>query len=195
MSERDLTMEVMDLLARFRADSQSPREKELLAVAINAFLFISSTGQRYAFEDFLRYLDSNEPPPVVAAFDTREEAESWLQAHPSLPDSALVLIADQYHLVVYNRKTNLRRLVPHSAIEHHLGYLEQGGLPPPMASFESREEAETWLASQPEPPAQSVIRIADDDYLAVHHRNVNRRSLYPFSHAIEVEEEQQEESD
>jgi hypothetical protein len=185
-------MEVMELLARFRADSQSPREKELLAVAINALLFISSTGQRYAFEDFLRYLESNEPPPVVAAFDTREEAESWLYTHPSPPDSALVLIADQYHLVVYHRKTNLRRLLPHRVLEFHLGYLAQGGLPPPVASFETRAEAEAWLARQPEPPRQAVVRVAGEDYLAVYHRHVNRRTLHPFSQAMAPEETQEE---
>ncbi|HSP78360.1 MAG TPA: head protein [Myxococcaceae bacterium] len=189
MSRRELSVEVMDLLARFRADSQSPREQELLAVAINAFLFISSTGQSYAFEDFLHYLESSEPPPVVAAFDTREEAESWLHEHSSPPDSALVLISDQYHLVVYNRETNLRRLIPHSAaIEYHLGYLKQGGLPPPVASFETRAEAEAWLESQPEPPRQAVIRIAGEDHLAVHHRSVNRRAIYPFSQARAVKE-------
>jgi hypothetical protein len=192
VSERGLIMDVMDLLARFRAEERPAEEKELLAVAINALLFITSTGQRYAFEDYLAYLKSDDPPPVVAAFDTPEEAEAWLKAHPSPPDGACVLIAGRYHAVVYVRRTNLRRMVPHTLIEYHLGDIQQGGLPPPVASFDTREEAAAWLQSLVDPPRQAVIRVAGEPYLAVYHRNVNHRALYPFSMAIEAEKPQGE---
>jgi len=189
MSRRKLTTDVMDLLARIRARTPSTEEQELLAVAINAMLFITSTGQRYAFADFLQYLDSNAPPPVVAAFNSREEAETWLNRQPEPPDSTLVLIADQYHSVLYNRELNHRRLLSLPVIEYHLGRLEREGLPPTAASFKTREEAEAWLMSQTEPPAQSRITISGDDYLAVCHRNVKHRALYPFSMALDEEEQ------
>ncbi len=193
MTRRELTRDVMDLLARIRARTQSTEEQELLAVAINAMLFITSTGQRYAFADFLQYLDSNAPPPVVAAFNSREEAETWLTRQPEPPDSTLVLIADEYHSVLYNRELNHRRLISLPVIEHHLGRLKREGLPPVAASFETREEAEAWFMSQTEPPEQSRITISGDDYLAVCHRTVNHRALYPFSMALD--EEEQVESD
>jgi hypothetical protein len=189
MSKRNLTSDVMDLLARIRADTHSEQEQELLAVAINALLFITSTGQRYAFADFLQYLESNAPPPVVASFKTREEADAWLNSQPEPPDSTLVLIADRYHTVVYIRETNHRRLLPLSVIEFHLGRLEREGLPSAVASFQTREEAEAWFMGQTEPPVQAVIKIAGDDYLAVYHRNVNHRALYPFSIALDEEEQ------
>ncbi|HEX8818914.1 MAG TPA: head protein [Archangium sp.] len=187
-NKRELTKDVMGLLARIQATAQSTEEQELLAVAINAILFITSTGQRYAFADFLQYLDSNAPPPVVAAFQTREEAETWLNSQPEPPDSTLVLIADQYHSVLYNRELNHRRLIPLPVIEYHLGRLKREGLPPAVASFKTCEEAEAWFMSQTEPPDQSVLTISGDSYLAVHHRNINHRVLHPFSIALDEEE-------
>ena len=188
-NKRELTKDVMGLLARIQATAQSTEEQELLAVAINAILFITSTGQRYAFADFLQYLDSNAPPPVVAAFQTREEAETWLNSQPEPPDSTLVLIADQYHSVLYNRELNHRRLIPLPVIEYHLGRLKREGLPPAVASFKTREEAEAWFMSQTEPPDQSILTISGDSYLAVHHRNIKHRALHPFSIALDEEEQ------
>jgi hypothetical protein len=187
MTRRNRTADVTDLLARIRATTQSPEEQELLAVAINALLFITSTGQRYAFADFLEYLESNAPPPVVASFKTREEAATWLNSQPEPPDSTLVLIADQYHTVMYSREMSHRRLIPLPVIEYHLGRLQREGLPPSVASFKTREEAAVWFMNQTEPPQQSLITIAGDSYLAVYHRNVNHRALYPFSMALDEE--------
>ena len=189
MNKCDLPSTVMNLLARIRAKTQSAEEQELLAVAINAMLFITSTGQRYAFVDFLEYLESNAPPPVVASFKTREEAEAWLNNHPEPPDSTLVMIVDRYHTVSYLREMNHRRFIPLPVMEFHLGRLKREGLPPAVASFKTREEAESWLMGQTEPPQQSLITIASDSYLAVYHRNVNHRALYPFSMALDEEEQ------
>jgi hypothetical protein len=194
MNTRHLTSDVMNLLARIRANTPSEEEQELLATAINALLFITSTGQRYAFADFLEYLESNAPPPVVASFKTREEAESWLNNHPEPPDSTLVLIAGQYHTVAYIRELNHRRLIPLAVIESHLGRLKREGLPPASASFNTRQKAEAWFMSQTEPPEQTFIKIAGDDYLAVYHRNVNHRALYPFSIALDEEEQGEDDS-
>lgn len=194
MNKRNLTSDVMDLLARIRANTPSAEEQELLATAINALLFITSTGQRYAFADFLEYLESNAPPRAVASFKTREEAESWLSNHPAPPDSTLVLIAGQYHTVAYIRELNHRRLIPLAVLEAHLGRLKREGLPPAAVSFNTREEAEAWFMNQTESPEQTVITIAGDDYLAVYHRNVNHRALYPFSIALDEEEQGEDDS-
>ncbi|WNG22683.1 hypothetical protein F0U62_00585 [Cystobacter fuscus] len=106
--------DVMELLARIRASTSSPEEQELLAVALNAMLFISSTGQRHAFADFLSYLESSAPPPVVAAFKNREEAESWLARQAEPPAQSLVTIAGENHLAVFHPDVNHRALYPFS---------------------------------------------------------------------------------
>jgi hypothetical protein len=114
MTIEELSLEVEGLLGRLREDNPSPEEKELLLVAIDAIRFISSTGHSYDFEDYRNSFSAQEPPPVVAVFKTREEAD-------------------------------------------------------------------TWFAQQADPPAQAVIQIGNEPYLAVNHRNVRHRAIYPFS--------------
>ena len=188
MSERAPTVEAMDLLARLQSTTSSPEERELLAVARHALLFITSTGQRYAFTDFLQDLESNAPPTVVNAFDTREEAMNWLRQHPAPPDSALVLVAGRYHVVLYSRENNHRHLTPLPVIEYHLGRLRRAGLSPAVATFQTREEADAWLGRQSAPPRQAIITIADEPFLAVFHPNVAHRALHPFALARDEEE-------
>jgi hypothetical protein len=189
MSTRKLTSKAMEYLAALRADTQSNEQQEVLDVIFDALLFIDSTGQLYAFEDYRRHLASDDPPRVMAAFDTREEAETWLKEHPAPPSSAYVLVAGEYHQLVYNRELNHRRVFPHPVLEYYLGGRLRDGLPSPVASFATRQEAEAWLENEVAPPTQAVIMIADEPYLAVSHSHINRRLIYPFSMAIEVARE------
>jgi hypothetical protein len=48
--------------------------------------------------------------------------------------------------------------------------------------------------TQTEPPEQTFIKIAGDDYLAVYHRNVHHRAIYPFSSALYEEEQGEDDS-
>lgn len=150
-------------------------------VAIDAFRFMAATGQDDDFEDYRKSLDANAPPLVMATFSTREEAEAWLKNHPNPPRSANVLIAGEYCRVVYSRKTNLRRLLSVPTLEYYLEEMTRAGLPAPVASFNTHEEAEVWLNTQPEPPRQAFITIAGEYFLAVYHYRVNLRALYPVS--------------
>lgn len=111
LSPHELPLRVMDLLGRLRTSTSSEKDQELLAIAIDAMLFITSTGQRYAFIDYLRQSDSEALPPVTVSFGTLDEAESWLKNHPAPPDSTYVRVSDQYYHVVYSREQNLRRLI------------------------------------------------------------------------------------
>lgn len=117
LGAHELPMRVMDLLGRIRTSTASVEDQELLAIAIDAMLFITSTGQRYAFIDYLKQSDSDALPPVEASFDTREEAEAWVKNHPEPPDGAHVLVADEYYHVVYSREQNLRRLIRVPGVE------------------------------------------------------------------------------
>jgi hypothetical protein len=188
MSTRKLTSKAMEFLADLRANTPSTEQQALLDVLFDALLFIDSTGQLYAFEDYRKHLASDDPPRVLASFATREEAEAWLTALPEPPSSGYVLIADQYHQLVYNRELNHRRVFPHPVLGYYLGARVRDGLPPPVASFGTRQEAETWFANEAAPPTQAVIRIAGEPHLAVYHPHLHHRSIYPFSLAIEVED-------
>jgi hypothetical protein len=67
--------------------------------------------------------------------------------------------------------------------------MTRGGLPAPVASFQTREEAEDWLALQPEPPRQVFIMIAGEYYLVVYHHRINLRAIYPVSLAAKPRRE------
>jgi len=189
MSTRKLTSKARELLAELRASPQSQEKQELLDVLFDALLFIDSTGQLHAFEDYRKHLASDDPPRVMASFHTREEAETWLRENPEPPSSAYILIADRYHQLVYNRELNHRRIFPHPVLEYFLGARVQDGLPPPVASFATRQDAETWFNSEATPPRQAVLMIAGEPHLAVYHPNIQHRSIYPFSMGIEAAEE------
>ena len=193
MTMRKLTSRAQELLAELLTNTPSQEQQELLNVLFDALLFIDSTGQLYAFEDYRQHLASDDPPRVVAAFKTREEADAWLMAQPEPPSSAYVLIADQYHQLVYLRETHQRRLFPHPVLEYYLGGRLRAGLPPPVASFATRQQAEAWLENESAPPRQAVILVEGKPHLAVYHPHIHHRSLYPFSMAAQVETPEEQE--
>jgi len=181
MAIGDLINNAVDLLGRLHEDTQSQEEKDLLLASSEALRFIWDTGQTRAFNDYRKGLGSDSPPHIVAAFDTREEAEGWLNSHPNPPHMAYVLIADKYHVVADFTASNHRALLPHPSLELYLDALMRDGLPPAAATFHSREEATSWWNSQTDPPAQAVIQIGSEPFLAVDYRDLSHRALFPFS--------------
>lgn len=153
----------------------------MILLAIDALWFIWRNGQSYEFEDYRKDVASMAPPGVIASFKTRAEAESWLRAQSRPPDLALVLIADEYHAVLSSRGGERRSLVPDPAIELHLEEMTRNGLPPVVATFNTRDEADAWFGSQTEPPAQTVIQIGGERYLVVLYKNINHRAIFPFA--------------
>jgi hypothetical protein len=126
-------------------------------------------------------VESNDPPFVVASFDTREEAEAWLANHPHPPDPASVLIANEFHDVVYDRETNLRRLPRSRALKWYLEELVEKEQPVPVASFETLEAADAWWRAQSEPPGWAWLRVGGQIYMAAYFPNIQHRALFPLS--------------
>lgn len=177
----DQIIEAQELLGKSREHARTPEEKELFLLAIDALWFIWTNGQADEFADYRKDAQSEGPARVVAAFKTRDEADAWLSANPQPPDLAYVLIADEYHIVMYSRERNIRALAPHPTLEFHIEELTRDGLPPAVATFNTREEADAWFNGQSEPPAQTVIQIGGEHYLAAYYRNIHHRALFPFS--------------
>ncbi|WP_224372629.1 hypothetical protein, partial [Hyalangium versicolor] len=123
------------------------------------------------------------PPLVIAAFNTREEADAWMRDHPDPPHHANILISGEYFLTAYAADANHRALLHDPVLEFYLRDMIHEGLPAPVAVFNTLEEANTWLKSQPEPPRQVFIMIAGEYYLAVYHYKIKLRALYPISKA------------
>jgi hypothetical protein len=193
----DRIMDAQELLGKNREHAQSPEEKELLLLAIDALWFVWRNGQTYEFESYRKDVESEAPPRVIASFSTRDEAEVWVKARPQSPDLALVLIADEYHVVLSSRDEQRRALVPDMAMGYHIEEMTRNGLPPVVATFNTRDEADVWFRSQSEPPAQTVIQIGGERYLAVFFQNIQHRAIFPFSvverlHEIRRRREQKE---
>lgn len=180
--------EALEFLGRRWEETPSPEEKERLLLAMDALRFVSATGQTYDFQAYRESLEAQAPPLVVATFDTREAADAWLKATPRPPHHAYVLIAGEYHIVMYIPELNHRRLISHPVLEFYLADMIQEGLPAPVATFKTHEEAQAWLDHQPEPPRQVFITIAGDYHLAVYHHRVNLRAMYPISMAAKSEQ-------
>lgn len=182
----------IELLGRIHEDTQSPEERELLLAATDALRFINTTGQQYALEDYRKDLESEGPEQVIAAFETREEAETWLKDNPSPPHMAAVLVADEYHAVYYSRERNLRGMLYSPTLEHYLQRLMRDGLPPAVATFQTRQEAKAWFEGLTERPAQVIIQLGDERYLMAYHRNIGHLAFHPFSIVQRLEERRKE---
>lgn len=166
---------------KIRDEPESAEEVAQSQAILDAIRYIESTGQQEAFAAFLEYVEADDPPFVVASFDTREDAEAWLASHPHPPDPANVLIANAYHDVFHDRETNIRRLPYNRALKWYLEELVEKERPVPVASFETLEEAYTWWRDQSEPARRAWVRVGDELYLAAYYPNIQHRALFPLS--------------
>ncbi|MDC0712931.1 head protein [Stigmatella sp. ncwal1] len=181
MSFTDLLLRTQALIGRLGEQAPSPDEKEQFLTAIDALSFISDTGQSPGLEEYHKNRSGSAPPLVIATFNTREEADAWMNNHPDPPQHAHVLIAGEYFLTAFIPDINHRALLHTPVLGWYLEAMIREGLPAPTAAFSTHEEAEHWLNTQAEPPRQVFITIAGDYHLAVYHYKVGLRALYPIA--------------
>ncbi|RKH45750.1 head protein [Corallococcus sicarius] len=185
MKQDSLSLETQELLARLEKESHSQADKERLTAAIDALQFIYAMGQSQSFLEYRQSRADRGPPLVVAAFDTRAEADAWLMTQSPVPDRASVLIAGAYFTVMDLPELRQRRLVPSPVLQFYLDEMrEHAGAP--VFRFSTHAEAEAWLQHEDEPPRQVVIQIGDKPYLAAYHHQVQVRTLYPLFEAGEA---------
>lgn len=94
---------------QIRSSAQSPEERELASVVIDALSFIASSGQYAAWEEF-RNSARGGPPRALASFNTQQEAEEWLNNQPEPPSQGFVLVANEYFQFYYFRESDQRGL-------------------------------------------------------------------------------------
>ena len=172
--------EAWQTLSRIRDTLRSAEKKKLIQVAMDQLEFIASTGQCEEFHDYLKTFYRN-PPPIIARFDTRDEAEAWLRNLPEPPSSAYVLVGNDYLEVFYSRERGVRALRRDYALERFIEAITSRGLPAPAASFDTHAEAAAWWKSHPAPSLSVFVRIAGEHHLAVYHKKIDDRSLHPLS--------------
>lgn len=111
-------------LSSARERASSPELTRSINTAVAALHFIWEGGLVRDFEDYLRRSKEDVPLPALRTFSTREEAETWLNEHPSPPHFAPVEIAGQRYSVGYSRDSGARALV-RSPRREELGPLDE----------------------------------------------------------------------
>jgi hypothetical protein len=165
-----------------------PEQARHALMLVNLLNFIADTGQIADFEDFFTHrLDY--APLAIASFATLEQAEAWMRELAEPPSPTRILVGDEYYLAWYSREDGARNLSRDFAIEPYIEELTARGIPPSTSSFQSREEAEAWLAQHPASPF-AFISIAGEYYLAVHHKRMKRHTLHPVEHSLRQWEEE-----
>lgn len=174
-----VSKQTMAMLLRTLDEMAEPERKRGLLTLINLLNFVAVNQQPEALANFSRDIRSG-PPPVIAFFDTREEAEAWLNRLTAPPSYGHVMIGDEYYRVWYSREDNVRELPRDYLIEYFLDAFESKPPPLPVASFNTREEAMAWLANHPASPTV-LVTIAGEYYHAVYYKKFNRHTLHSLS--------------
>ena len=169
----------LDFLRRAHDEATDLERKHSVVVLAHMLHFIAETGQTSAFDEYLQnyYTDA---PWAIAWFETYAAAEAWLNSLAEPPSWAHVLIGDEYHEVWYSREDNERKLRRDDVMEHFLEDFIKKGLPSPVASFTTLEEAREGLTPSTAAPMASVT-VAGVYYLAVYHAKLHRYSFHPLS--------------
>jgi hypothetical protein len=186
--EDSISSRILELLQRTWDEMPEPRPRRSVRVLASLVNFIADTGQ---FEDGEDYMKNRleHAPLAVARFATRGEAEAWLKGLAEPPSPSYILIGDEYHEAWCPREKGTRELFRVHAIEPYIEGFTARGIPPGVPSFESRGEAEAWLASHPVNPF-GFVSVAGERHFAVHHKRLKLHTLHHVATALGVWEEE-----
>ncbi len=121
---------------------------------------------------------SNRPPPKLGTefhlFDLLNVVCFYLhemERRMSSPEEieALKTAKIAFHFLMWTGEDH--------GFEEYLETLRSSRTSPPTQSFSAREEAESWLAKQPEPPPPAVVAIGSALYSVGYNRRHQRRVL------------------
>ncbi|WP_257450617.1 hypothetical protein [Archangium lipolyticum] len=112
-----LMNEAIGVLHQARQYAHAPTDMESIDSTLLALHFIVESGQLAAFEHFVESFDSKASFFPLRSFATREQADTWLSAHPRPPHGAQLGIAGQRYSIGYSRDCGLRVLVRLPSLE------------------------------------------------------------------------------
>ena len=244
----ELIKSILNLLQEVGRHASTPEQHEAIENARLVLYFIEGRREAGPFTDYFEKFDTEPLRPLIA-FETKDEADTWLRNHPAPPHGATIGAAGSLYTLAYLREPEHRKLLrvladkelmrtddaeaqaeeeeekpPPPPWSHrsvvsvfgfanwsffHLHQLEQrlsapeelealraakiafhfamdvgedhgfeeyrrtllaSRTSPPHKSFATWEEADTWLATQPEPPPPAVVAIGGDLYSVGYNR-------------------------
>lgn len=166
------------------SQDQPPEQARILGLARDALDFIFATGQRYGFEDFFKGLDSRLPPlrsDKAGQGELMDRAKRFFERLRDAPESAEEAAQCQAILDAIRYIESTGQQGAFAAFQEHV---EANAPPYVVASFDTREDAEAWLASHPHPPDPANVLIANEYHGVFHDRETNIRRL-PRNRALE----------
>lgn len=257
----DLIQRTFTLLQGAERHASSPEQHDALTNSRLVLHFIQARGEAGDFEAYLQRFNTGPQRPLFS-FATKEDADSWLRAHPAPPHGALLQAGDALYQVAYLRELEHRKLLPlpsqeestrmeadedeveeesptpspnhgtdfnvfdllnktsyhlhefeprlsspeeyealritriafhfvmHMGEDHgfeeYLEALDASRRSRPRQSFATPQEAESWLATQPEPPPPSVVAIGSELYAVGYHRGRGLRVLLRLPTPLEL---------
>ena len=154
---------------RWRED-QPPDQERILSLARDALDFVATTGQRYGLEDFRV---SGQSRPVLGE-DLFRNTEAFFvglseRESGSREQELIQLILDSLRFIVLTGQQH--------AFDAFRKEREANAPPFFVASFATREEAEAWLRSHPNPPDFAEVLIAGKSHEVLYDREPHLRRL------------------
>ncbi len=162
----------------------SPEQARILVLARDALDFIFATGQRQRFEARLRPLDSDNTQPrddLAELSELMGRTSRFFEQLRDAPESAdepaqCQAILDALRFIASTGQ--------HGAFAAYREHAEADAPPFVVASFDTPEEAEAWLARHPHPPDPANVLIVGAYHDVIHDRETNMRRL-PRNRALE----------
>ncbi|WP_257451591.1 DUF3598 family protein [Archangium lipolyticum] len=195
MTSHIFLSDLQEVIGKRWSEDQSPEQARVLGLARDALFFVYDTGQRYRFEDFRKSLDSStrlaaESSPVPQrALDNVEQLQGErasleerlrrteefftklrAEADSDREGELIQVILDALYFISSTEQ--------HRAFGEYLEHVEAGAPPYIIASFGTREEAETWLGNHPNPLDFANVLIANRYHDVLHDRERGTRRLH-----------------
>ncbi|QRK13514.1 hypothetical protein JQX13_08480 [Archangium violaceum] len=166
------------------SEHPSPEQRQLLALARDALLFVYATGQPYRFGDFHKGLESVAHPPPGTFEQPRNEFASLEEGLNStrafltkLRDEANSAKEKEVLQVILDILRFISSTGQHGAFSEYLEHLAADAPPYAIASFDTKEAAEAWLKRQPIPPDSANVLIADTYHYVIHDERTGKIRL------------------
>jgi hypothetical protein len=146
--------DVVLLLVEYLQGSHSAEDKKCLEVAGGASAFLSATGQLYRFEDFQASIKAPHAQSLAFADVIRCLERKAAQASSTGEKETLRAAIDALAFIDTSKQ--------HEELNDYLAYWRSSTLPPVIAVFKTREEADTWLEEQSDPPYMARVLIGNE---------------------------------
>ncbi len=178
MTNHALLSDPQELIGKQWSKDPSPERRLLLGLARDALRFLFATGQRERFADFHKNRAAVTPPQSYKGFERlKERINKTEYFFTKLRDESKAANDRKFSQVILDALQFISSTNQYDNFSEYLAYLEAGGPPYIVASFNTMEEADDWLKKHPHPPDFANILVGREYHSVVHDRRWDFRRL------------------